>query len=179
VQFDKECNVYHAKGKALTLPYQETQTKYKVLIFLPGFSYLWRKEFHMSEDDRREWQARKAEIMELLFNKFMYSNRSPNEHRQVSEMRRRCHSAAFNNILALAGYTQDEFETICMNRCQAGNSVLIPFNENQAELILNAFAFFIVSGVAPAALSDEQKDLINKMLDNFPSLKEKYGFIWP
>jgi hypothetical protein len=73
----------------------------------------------------------------------------------------------------------NEKGAVILTKSQAGNSVLIPFNENQAELILNAFAFFIVSGVAPAALSDEQKDLINKMLDNFPSLKEKYGFIWP
>jgi hypothetical protein len=61
-----------------------------------------------------------AEIMELLFNKFIWSGADSKDNPQVCEMRRRCHAAAFNNILTLAGWSQKEFEDEVWSRVEKG-----------------------------------------------------------
>ena len=58
-----------------------------------------------------------AEIMELLFMKFMSSGVSSKDHPLVAEMRRRCHAAAFHNILTLAGWSEQEFEQQTLDNC--------------------------------------------------------------
>lgn len=60
-----------------------------------------------------------AEIMELLFEKFMASQAG--EHRQVGEMRRRGWVAAWRTTLAVAGWSEDEFEAICLERLSCTN----------------------------------------------------------
>ena len=65
--------------------------------------YLAQSElgFRLSYDDL-------AEIMEVLMGKFTGENKT--DHPQVTEMRRRAGSAAWHNVLTLAGWTEQEFE---------------------------------------------------------------------
>jgi hypothetical protein len=63
--------------------------------------------FRLSYDDL-------AEIMDVLYAKFFFGY--PDEHKQVAEMRRRSATAAFQNVLALAGWTDDEFHKEVMKR---------------------------------------------------------------
>lgn len=58
--------------------------------------------FRLSYDDL-------AEIMEVLMCKFTGGG-NKTDHPQVAEMRRRAGTAAWQNVLALAGWTEQEFE---------------------------------------------------------------------
>ena len=55
-----------------------------------------------------------TEIMELLFEKFMANQ--VGEHKQIAEMRRRGWVAAWRTVLAVAGWSEDEFEAITLER---------------------------------------------------------------
>lgn len=56
-----------------------------------------------------------AEIMEMLYNKFVGTGKAK-DHPQVAEMRRRAWVASWRNTLALAGWSEDEFEAITLER---------------------------------------------------------------
>lgn len=83
--------------------------------------------FRLSYDDL-------AEIMDVLYAKFMFGGNdrgkgvkdtkdkaAQQKDTQIAEMRRRAWSAAWNNILTLAGWSPQEFENICFERVKFEN----------------------------------------------------------
>ena len=56
-----------------------------------------------------------ADIHDILHSRF-HSLGVDGEDKQVTEMRRRCCSAAFYNVLTLAGWTMEKFEDILYSK---------------------------------------------------------------
>lgn len=70
-----------------------------------------------------------GDIMDMLFSKFVTG--TTGEHPQVSEMRRRCYTAAWNNVLSLAGWMQNEFDDEVNSRYEA----LLKKEEKERQLL--------------------------------------------
>lgn len=69
--------------------------------------------FRLSYDDL-------SDVVDMIYTKFMFGIGNEQD-RQVAEMRRRCASAAVNNVISLAGWTPDEYEKEVASRIADNN----------------------------------------------------------